>query len=181
MGKQRIIMLIILMVAVSLFIWIQFFEVPSKAKIGEEKLRQDPLTHSFDDVTQYAATYMGDASNTNGLLEALPFHQYKQSIEMDEDALKLTVYYTYDEQVALEKMQQVIVYNATAVFSLIDQVQEIEWILNDQTYVVTRDRVEKWFGRTLVDFSEPEVFEEKVQQQLDKGLSNWFSVYTESE
>lgn len=181
MDKRRVMMIAILIIGVPLFIWIQFFEVPSKAKIGEEKLQQDPLTHQYKDVTSYASAHMGDVSKTVGLLGALPFSQYKQSVELDADSLTITASYTVDEEVPKEKIQQAIVYNSLAIFTLIDHVEQIDWLVNDVTYEVTRSRVENWFGRTLVDLKDPEIFTEKVQTPLEKEGTNWFPIFTESE
>lgn len=180
MDRRRVIILILLIIGISLFIWIQFFEMPKKVQIGEEKMQQDPLTHKFEEVTQFASPYMGDASNMNALLEALPFNQFKQSIEMDEDSYTLKAHYTTD-QMKEEQIEQVIVYNSTALFSLVGNLQQIEWGIDHKGYTVTRDRVEKWFGRTLVDFKDPETFTEKVQQQLQDDLPTWFAAYIESE
>lgn len=181
MDNQRKMMIALLIIGVPLFIWIQFFEVPNKVKIGEEKLQQDPNTHVFENVIKYESLYMGDASNLGNLLNELPLSQYKNGIELDSDDLTLLVDYNVNATELEEKAKQTVIYNSTAAFALIENLQKLDLQFNDETYTVSRDRVERWFGTTLVDFKDPEVFQEKVQNQLDEDIAPWFIAYVGEE
>lgn len=181
MDNQRKIMIAFLIIGVPLFIWIQFFEVPSKAKIGEEKMQQDPKTHVFEKVTKYESLYMGDASNLGNLLNELPLNEYKDGIELDSDDLTLLVDYDVNATEIEEKAKQSVIYNSTAAFALVENLQQMDMQFRDKTYEVSRDRVEQWFGMTLIDFKDPEVFQEKVQSQLKEDISPWFLAYVGEE
>lgn len=181
MDNQRKMMILLLIIGVPLFIWIQFFEVPSKAKIGEDKLQQDPRTHVFENITKYESAYMGDASNVGNLLNELPLNEYKKGIELESDDLVLIVNYDVKAKEIEEKVQQSVIYNSTALFALIENMGQIDMRFKDETYRVSRDRVEKWFGTTLVDLKEPEIFKEKVQSQLKTDIEPWFLAYVEEE
>lgn len=174
-------MILLVIVGVPLFIWIQFFEVPNKVKIGEEKLQQDPTTHDFEKVLTFDRPYMGDASNTNGLFNALPLNEYKGTIEMDADAHSLIVHYEPPVEESKEQVKQAVIYNTTAAFTLIENLETVEMKIGNQSYKVTRNYVEKWFGTTLVDFKDPEVFKEKVQKRLNDNIDVWLTAYTEGE
>lgn len=177
MDKQRKIMIALLIIGAPLFIWIQFFEVPNKARIGEEKLQQNPNTHVFEKVMKYESLYMGDASNLGNLLNELPLNDYKDGIELDSEDLVLTVNYDVKTTDIENIVKQSIIYNSTAVFALVENLQQMNMQFKDQTYIVTRDRVETWFGMTLVDFKDPEVFQEKVQSKFKDDVSPWFLAY----
>lgn len=177
MDKQRKIMIALLIIGVPLFIWIQFFEVPNKARIGEEKLQQNPNTHVFEKVTKYESPYMGDASNLGNLLNELPLNDYKDGIELDSEALILSVNYDVNTTDIEDILKQSIIYNSTAMFALVENLQQMNMQFKNQTYIVTRDRVETWFGMTLVDFKDPEVFQEKVQSKFKEDVSPWFLAY----
>lgn len=181
MDNQRKMMIGMLIIGLPLFIWIQFFEIPSKVKIGEEKMQQDPETHAFENVVQYESIYMDDASNTRNLVNDLPLSDYVKNIQLDEENLTLFIDYDLDVLKNEKTVQQSVIYNATATFALIENVKEIEMKFKDKTYTVSRDRVEKWFGMTLIDFKDPAVFQEKVQDQLLEDISEWFLTYIESE
>lgn len=171
----------LLIIVLPLFIWFQFFEMPRKVRLGEEKMQQDPKTHSYENVVQFESAYMGDASNLNNLLNELPLNEYKESIELDSKELELKVDYDVAATEIEEKARQGIIYNSTAVFALIENVEQMEIKFDDEVYSISRDRVERWFGTTLIDFKDPETFQEKVQQPLTEDISSWFLAYTESE
>lgn len=181
MDNRRKVMIAFLIIGIPLFIWIQFFEVPSKVKMGEEKLQQDPETHEFEKVTQYESPYMGNASNVINLLNELPLNQYRGTIEIDPDTLSLLVNYNINSTEIERQAKQAVIYNSTATFALIENLQQINMNFKDKTYSVSRDRVEKWFGTTLVDLKDPEMFKNKVQSQLTEDPSDWFLAYTDME
>lgn len=181
MSKRRLMMILVVIIGVPLFIWIQFFEVPNKVRIGEEKMQQDPETHVFEKVLSFEHAYMGDASNINELFSALPLNEYKGTLEMDPDTFSLVVNYRSAVEEMEKQAKQAIIYNTTAGFTLIDNLETIDMKFEDKSYIVTRDYVEKWFGTTLIDFKEPEVFKQKVQDHLTEDIDPWLVAYTEGE
>lgn len=181
MDNQRKVMIAIMLIGVPLFIWIQFFEVPNKVKLGEEEMQQDPKTHVFESVAKYESLYMGDASNVSNLLNELPLSEYKDGIELDSDDLILFVNYDVNTIENEEKVRQTVIYNSTALFALIENLAQIEMRFEDEIFVISRDRVEKWFGTTLVDLKDPEVFAEKVQSKLTKDILPWYLAYVGEE
>ena len=174
-------MILCAVIGLSLFVWIQFIEVPNKVRISEEKLQQDPETHKFEKVLTFENSYMGDASNLNGLFNALPLSEYKGTIEMDSDVYSLIVNYKTPAEEIEKQAKQAVIYNTTAAFTLIDNLETVDLHFEDRSYTVTRDHVEKWFGTTLIDFKEPEVFKEKVQNHLKEDIDLLVMAYTEGE
>lgn len=181
MDNRRKLMIALVIIGVPLFIWIQFFEVPNKVRLGEEKLQQDPTTHVFENVIKYRSLYMGDASNLSHLVAELPLNEHVELIELDADDLAVVVDYDVKTTEIEEKAKQSVIYNSTAAFALIENLEQVNMQFQDKMYTVSRDRVEKWYGTTLVDFKDPKVFQEKVQQQLKDDISPWFIAYTEKE
>lgn len=171
----------LVVIGIPLFIWIQFFEVPSKVKIGEEKMQQDVTTHQFEKVEKYTSAYMGDASNMSALLRGLPYNQFTNGIELNADQYTLSVNYDVRTLENLNDSRQTVIYNATALMALIGNLEQVNFHFKDATYEVTRDRVEQWFGTTLVDFKDAEVFRSKVQKELAADVKPWFLAYTERE
>ena len=99
-----------------------------------------------------------------GLFSALPLNNYRGPLEMDAEKFSLIVDYNLDADVSTETVKQAVVYNTTAAFTLIGNLQEIKLLIDDESYTVTRENVEKWFGTTLVDFKDPKTFKEKIQK-----------------
>lgn len=181
MDKQKILLIVVVLIGVPLFIWIQFFEVPNKVKIGEEKMQQDPTTHQFEKVQQYEHEYMGDASNIGQLFEALPLSNYKGTFEMEPEEFFLKMNYISTSALPIEKIKQAIIYNTTAAFVLIENLEMIEMHFDDASYTVKKENVEQWFGEPVTELKIPEAFKEKVQDQLlIEDIDKWFAQYIEA-
>ena len=182
MDKRRMLIGLIVLLAIPLYIWIAYVEIPAKSKIGEEKLQQDPLQHDFSEVLQYDNPYMGNASNVGSLFQALPLHEYKGSFEMDSDQLSLVINYNVNAGELGGKAEDAFLYNSTAAFLLIHNLDELEMRFLDTSFVTTRERVEKWFGSEWERLKEPEEFKKQVQQKLKDGeQEEWLQSYMERE
>ena len=180
MDKQKVLLIVVVLIGVPLFIWIQFFEVPNKVKIGEEKMQQDPTTHQFEKVQQYEQKYMGDASNIGQLFEALPLGNYKGTFEMEPEDFFLNMNYLSTSEIPKEKIKQAVLYNTTATFVLINNLEEIEMSFDDESYVVRKENVVEWFGEPITELKNPQAFMEKIQDQLlIEDIDTWFAKYIE--
>lgn len=125
-------------------------------------------THDFQKVLAYESDYMGDASNISNLFNNLPLSNHKGTIELDSDNFICVVNYDAksDEKVAI--------YNATAAFVLIKNLETVDMRFSDQSYEITRKQVEGWFGPDFEALIDPTVFKEKVQQPLlENNMGEW--------
>ena len=169
---------LIVIIAIPLYVWIAYYEIPGKARIGEEKLQQDPLKHNFENVLEFESKYMGDASNTSAFFQLLPLNEYKGSIEMDPDRFSLIVHYEASISDLGEKAEQAFLYNTTAAFLMLENLKTVELQFHDDSYKVNRENVEKWFGEEFETLIDPDVFKEKVQKPLgEPGIDEWLKAY----
>lgn len=128
----------------------------------------DVKTHNFQKVLAYESDYMGDASNINNLFNNLPFSDHKGTIELDSDTFTFII--NYD----VESDDKVVIYNATAAFVLIKNLEIVDMRFSDRSYEITRNQVEGWFGPDFEVLIDPTVFKEKVQQPLlESNTSEW--------
>lgn len=141
--------------------------------MGQEDTDQLSVnTHHFKKILAYENDYMGDASNINNLFNHLPLSNYKGPIELDSENLIFTIQY----DTASDK--KAIIYNATAAFVLIKNLEKVSMHFSDQTYIVTRENVEEWFGRDFAKLLDPDVFEVKVQEPLlENNTDTWLNQY----
>lgn len=179
MDKRRLIIAIIIIIAIPLYVWIAYYEIPNKAEVGEGKLQQEPLKHDFTTALPFENDYMGNNSNSNGLFESLPLSEYKGTIEMNPDKHSLLVHYNTSAAELDGKAEQAVLYNSTAAFVLIKNLQEITMHFTDESFTVKRSQAENWFGTEFNDLIAPDVFKEKVQVPIGAaGAEKWFEVYT---
>ena len=179
MDKRRMIIALIIIIAIPLYIWIAYYEIPKKAEVGAGRLQQEPLNHDFTSALPFENEYIGDASNTNGLFESLPLNEYKGTIEMDPDKHSIRINYDVNASELNGKAEQAVLYNSTAAFVLIGNLQEIHMHFTDESFTVKRFLAENWFGTEFKDLKDPAVFKEKVQNPIGAaGAEKWFEVYT---
>lgn len=178
--KNKIIV-VLLLVGLLLFGWMQMIYLPGQGKLlEEESFKQlNPETHDFEKVLRYENLYMGNASNNFNLFGNLPLVQYLGTFEMDPDRFLLIVHYQDPIDESERTVQQSVIYNSTAAFVLIQNLQQLEMRFPEDTYTVHRSDVEKWFGSDLSELSDPVKFKEQVQEPLKKDdLEVWLGAYT---
>ena len=162
-----------------LFGWMNLFYIPEQENFqAEEMLRQlDPETHDFSKVLVYENLYMGNFSNNAHLFQSLPLQDYLNGYEQDPDHFLLIVNYRDLSDVSPRQIHQSVIYNTTAAFVLIKNLEKIELRLPNETFLVNRSNVESVLGN-LDELLDPQLFEKEVQQQLKtKEIEDWLDQY----
>ena len=74
--------------------------------------------------------------------------------QQDPEEFRFTVNYdeTIDE-IGVKRVEKAILYNATAIFALIENMEIVDFSFPDRTYTVTRKRVNEWFGEDVSTFN----------------------------
>src|SRR4051794_34824358 len=112
MGKGRLFIVIVVILAISIFLWIQFSAIPNNKEVNEDNVQESPETHNFEKVLEYENEYMGNASNMSALFQALPLNDEKGTLEMDSEQFLLIVNYSSPENEA-DLVKQSVIYNTT--------------------------------------------------------------------
>ncbi len=176
----------LLIVGLGLFAWMQKVYLPGQEKLQQvEELKQlNPETHLFEKVLQFENLYMGNAGNNMNLVNHLPMGDVPRLFQQDPDEFTFTVDYEMSvKEIGRERVEKAVLYNATAIFILIANMEVVKFAFSDQTYTVTRERVNNWFGEDIASFKDEKVFIKKVQQPIieRERLDEWFVAYTEGE
>lgn len=75
--------------------------------------------------------------------------------------------------------EKAVMYNTTAAFVLIKNLEVIDMRFSDRSYVMTRENVEQWFGDDFESLIDPSIFKDKVQNALmESTTTNWIDQYT---
>lgn len=175
--NQWILFLIIF--GVSLFSYIHLILLPGMdRKAAEyEKAQLSPRTHDISSVMAYKNRYMGNASNLINLFHRLPLKDHPVKFHMDSK--KRSVVLNYDASVEVlggQPVMEAMLYDATAAFALIDNLEEITFLFQDRSYTLTRAAAVCYYGKkelsTLLD---PSIWSKTVQEKLSdpKILADW--------
>ncbi|MBU3143528.1 DUF4825 domain-containing protein [Clostridium sp. CF012] len=89
------------------------------------------------------------------------------SFELFPDKLTADVNYKNTiENINENKVNKALIYNSTAAFALIDNLEVINYNFTNLTYKVSRSDVEKWYGQKLSGLLKSEEWKNKVQDKL---------------
>ncbi|UFJ41126.1 DUF4825 domain-containing protein [Brevibacillus humidisoli] len=143
----------------------------------QEQLAQlNPLTHDIAHVLPYKSKYMGNAGNLTNLNNRLPLYNIAKTYQLYPD--QLTAEISYEEAAASideELRTHAIVYNSTANFVLIDNLQVLKLNFQDDSYTIRREAVERWYGDAFNSLQEKERWEKEVSSKLsDQGYVKRF-------
>ena len=165
-----------LVVGIALVLLLGVVYVLSNNQKQVEKVDMEQLsveTHNFKKVLAYENEYMGNNSNITNLFNNLPLSNYRDLVELKPDTHTFVVNYNTSGD---EKM---VIYNATAAFVLIQNLEVVDMRFSDQSYVITRENVERWFSDDFDRLIDPAVFKEKVQNPLmESTVTDWVHQYT---
>jgi len=120
---------------------------------------------------------MGNSSNLINLFRALPLCNYDTKYQLYPD--KLTAEVKYDistETLGGQKTIEAILYNSTAAFALIDNLQVMVFSFNDRQYSVSREAAEAWYAeKKLSNLLDKKIWQEEVQSKLSDSsyISKW--------
>ncbi|WP_131668180.1 DUF4825 domain-containing protein [Psychrobacter pygoscelis] len=98
------------------------------------------------DLFEYKGAYVGDNSAVGNILGRLPVVSYSKSFELATVEEAYGVILNYDGSESLQERQQIVVYTATYLFTLIRNADWIRYNFGDQQVEVTKAELQHWYG-----------------------------------
>ncbi len=138
--------------------------------------QRDPLTHDFSRLLEFRSRYMGDASNLANLNYNLPLSDLQRKFQLHPEALTAEIKYQDSPTgIEAELFDRALVYNATANFVLIDNLETLILNFEHDSYTISRRAVESWYGVDLASLQSEARWADKVQRPLsDRAYVNSF-------
>lgn len=160
-------------IGIALFAIVQFYILPQNNNNKNQYIieQQNPSTHDLNSILQYKNKYMGNISNLSNLYYKLPLNNVGISYRLFPDKLAAEINYKETEWKINEddkdKVNKVLIYNSTAAFALIDNLEEIDYNFTGSSYKVTRSDAERWYGVKLSALLDKDTWKNKVQNKLE--------------
>ena len=135
-----------------------------------EAAQNDPLTHDIRNSLGFASPYLGNAGNLINLNASLPMRDIGRTFQLYPEELTAKLrFQARAGDLQEEKLKQLLVYNSTANFAMIDNLQKLIFVFEDQAFTIRRDEVESWYGSqvTLASLRDAGTWEKEVQSRLD--------------
>ena len=187
MKSRNKLIVIFFVLALSIFAVIQLVILPQQEREQEayQAAPLDPETHDLNSILEYQNPYMGNASNLINLFGHLPLKEYPQTYSQDSDTFTFEIHYEVSsEEIAKADLQQRILYNSTAAFALIDNLQVIRYRFLDQTYMVDKEHFlllysdppallnqTDWSLKVQKKLAEPKFVWESAQKVITEAIS----------
>lgn len=172
MKRTGIWIVVLLIVGVIGFAAIEGYVKPELSKQAEqyEIDQNDPLTHDIQPSLAFTSQYMGDAGNLINLNASLPFRNTSRTFQLYPEELTAEIrYQAAPSELNRQKLEEILLYNATANFVMIDNLQKLRFVFEDDTvFVVEREEVEAWYDteQGLASLRNSEDWEEHVRARL---------------
>jgi hypothetical protein len=148
---------------------VRFVIIPKQEAAAEqyENEQKHPLTHDLDYIIGYKNDYMGNASNTTQLFYHLPLGDTAKEVELNPDELEVIVHYGNSvKNIGTAKVQQSLVYDSTAAFALIANLEKITYHFRDETFSIERKAFEKLYGGLETFIENKDIWNQKVRDPL---------------
>lgn len=136
-----------------------------------------------EDLFHYKGSYVGDNSAVGNILQQLRSGEEVERFELITKSEPYGVVITYSDyaEMSEKSVKQTVLYNATFLFALI---QNVDWITfnfgDDYQYKVEKQAVQKWYGMELGGYTSEDELQELMQQFLeDEDKINQFFVLVE--
>ena len=152
----------------------EYYIVDSAKKYTEDTVPTTvfnrPLS-GIHNIKKYKNPYIGNNSNIGNLLNSLPLHEYGYVFKIDSKNQGLTVNYNatdwyHNEELYINKS---LIYNSVSIFSLIDNVQSIQYNFSGSTYTTT---TRKMIEENYPHFEKVKENEKNFNQYLENKMND---------
>lgn len=183
MSRKNWLIIMLLLIGIGSIVAVEGFIKPRahEQAIQYEAEQNDPLTHDIRRSLEFASPYMGNASNLMNLNASLPMRDIGRTFQLYPEQLTAELRFQVRAgDLQEEKLKQLLVYNSTANFVMIDNLQKLILTFEDQVFTIRRDEVESWYGSQvpLASLRDVGTWKKEVQARLDD--SNYVSEYVDN-
>lgn len=130
------------------------------------------------DVFQYKDSYIGDNSAVNNIVQQLSHSKELSQISLETKKEPYGVVLEYKDINATEidkEIKKTVITNSTYMFVLIQNLDWITFKFTNQEFLITRENLEKWYGKELYKFTNKKDLKDFIQVHLkDKNTMNQF-------
>ena len=172
MNKTNMWIVLLLVAGICGFAYIEGYAKPiAKEKEARYEAEQkDPRTHDISRTAKYRNGYMGDATNLSNLNHTLPYDGHGMTFQLYPDELTAELKFKVSsKEWEPAKLKAMLMYNSTANFVFIDNLQKLRMTFSDAEYTIERKKAEEWYGEAerLSALRDGQRWKEDVQGRVD--------------
>lgn len=124
------------------------------------------------DLFNYKGSHVGDTSAVGNILNKLPFTGYSKDFELQTGEKPYGVILNYDDSESETERKEIIVYTATYLFILVQNVDWIKYNFDGQEYQVNKQELQNWYGQDLNKEMSTFKNQDELNVLIDKQLND---------
>ncbi|WP_066172769.1 DUF4825 domain-containing protein [Bacillus marinisedimentorum] len=131
------------------------------------------VENAKEDIFGFKGTYIGDANTLGNMIRQLPSAEYFEGMELktkEKPYGMVLAYSIEDEPVNEAAVKKTVLANAAFLFALVKNADWITFAFGDQRYTVTKEDLQKWYGKELASFKSADDLENLIQISLRDGM-----------
>ncbi|MBR3674166.1 MAG: helix-turn-helix domain-containing protein [Clostridia bacterium] len=154
----------------------EYYIIDTEKKYTQDTIPVVPFNREksgIDNIIKYKNKYVGNNSNDGNLLNSLPLSEYGLVFEIDSENLGLIVDYHITDWYINDDMyvERALIYNSVSIFSLIDNVQYINYNFAGKSYKIERTKVQELYPN-YNKINENEINEDNFNIYLESKIND---------
>ena len=155
----------------------EYYVIDEKKEYNFDTMPITPFNRNksgIDNILKYQNKYVGDNSNTGNLISNLPLSEYGYVFEIDSNNLGLTIDYHITDWYINDEMylEKSLIYNSISIFTLIENVEYIEYNFSGSSYKITRQAVEANYPNYFAIVLNGKIDKEKFNQYVENKMND---------
>jgi len=124
-----------------------------------------------EDLFRFKGTYVGDNSSIGNILNQLQDAAHLEGFELESKVKPYGIVLNYSGSGLKESNKKTAIYNATFLFTLVQNADWITFNFGDQAYEITRGALQKWYDADFSELKNEDELTAIIQRHLDDAES----------
>ena len=155
----------------------EYFVIDTKKEYTIDTVMISPFDREksgIDNILKYQSKYIGDNSNTGGLIENLPLSEYGYVFEINSQDCRLTIDYHFTDWYGNDNLyvEKSMIYNAASIFALIENVQYINFNFSGSAYCITRNIFEQNYPKRKKVLQRAQIDKNNFNQYVEMKMND---------
>lgn len=154
----------------------EYYIVDTKKKYDIDTVPKMPFNKDksgIDNIIKYENKYIGNNSNTGELINSLPLNEFGYVFEIDSTNLGLTIdYSTTNWYINDIYLKESLVYNSISLFSLVKNLDYINYNFSGSNYRVERSKIENLYPNYSKILKDNKVVKENFKKCVEDKITD---------
>lgn len=119
------------------------------------------------DIFQYKGSFVGDNSAVGNITNQLLGAEQLNGFELKTDEEPYGIVLNYDGIESKQAYKDLVIYNATYLFTLVQNVDWITFLSEFSDYTITKDNLQNWYQKELHEVQNEENLRELIEKYVE--------------